>query len=210
MNHKNSGLTLVETLVSVAILSILALSVYIVFKSGIDAWSKSEERLDIYQNARVVLDQISREVVGAFVDTGTGARLEGEANTLTFVTDFSGAIYKISYYLDTSNSPNNILKRDYIDYSLSTSEPYTSTAYTSTDFISWTKGTRVDNIEFFYLRPMAIMEMVDMSSDWAGASVSWSDAASLPEAIRMRLTFRDANDKAYLFETIVYLPNSEE
>lgn len=222
MNHKK-GLTLVEVLVVVTILSVLALSVYTVFKSGIDAWSRSEARLDIYQNGRAVLDQIFRELAGAF--TGGGAQLTGtpggsatDPDTLEFVTDFSGSNYKIRYQLVTDASDpagRKILKRDYIDFITTTgAKDYTRTDYdNSVEFVKYTKSARVDNIKFLYVAVPTPPDEAKAIDDWSGASAvavnTWS-AAALPEAVKIILTLKDANNKSYVFETIVYLPNSEQ
>lgn len=218
MNHKK-GLTLVEVLVVVTILSVLALSVYTVFKSGIDAWSRSEARLDIYQNARVVLDQISRELAGAFVD-GADAKLEESvdggagSDTLTFVTDFADSIYKIRYHIETdaTDATKKNLVRDYINYGVShtPAKTYANTDYDEgIDFVHYTKNTMADRIKFSYLPVMAAPGGI---TDWDTSpptAIAWTDAA-LPEAVKIVLTLKDANNKDYIFETIVYLPNSEE
>ncbi|MFH0839677.1 MAG: type II secretion system protein [Candidatus Omnitrophota bacterium] len=223
MRHKNSGITLIETLIAVMILSVLALSLYTVFKSGIDAWTKAESRLEIYQNARAVLDQLSRELVGAFVTSGaTGAKFDGtyggsndDPDTLVFITDFADSIYKIRYELDDADPDNKILKRDYIDYGVThtPAKDYTNTDYDeSIELVPPTKGTMVDNIKFTYLAQIDVAPFLDWSSErteWLGSGATAPAADSLPEAVKIVLTLRDANGNQYPFETIVYLPNSE-
>lgn len=235
MKCKNNGITLVETLVAVMILSVLALSLYTVFKSGIDAWTKSESRLEIYQNARAVLDQLSRELAGAFVTSGvTGAKLAGVdggagPDTLTFVTDFADSIYKIYYHLDldaTDATKKNLI-REYIDYSdpANAGKGYDSTSYGPQEpvqFVAYTKSAMVSNIKFKYLpvmpSPPSYLPATALSpsfmADWntALAISSWT-TGYLPEAVKIVVTMRavpnDPNGATYDFETIVYLPNSE-
>lgn len=214
MNHKK-GLTLVEVLVVVTILSVLALSVYTVFKSGLDVWSRSEARLDIYQNGRVALDQISRELVGAFSVTGAsvfqGTDGSGtSSDVLIFLTNFGDSIYRVKYELDAGS---NILRRYYIDYAVTFGASYTDdpeTSGTPIDFVSPTKNAMVSNIQFQYLPAMPLPTGMN---DWIGFSMdSWpggEPADSLPKTVKIILTLKDANDKDYVFETIVYLPNSE-
>ena len=55
------------------ILIILSGSLYIVFNQATRAWRKSEEKLDIYQNARAALQQMSREIQGAVLYQGDEA-----------------------------------------------------------------------------------------------------------------------------------------
>lgn len=217
MKCKDRGVTLIETLVVVTILSVLALSLYTVFKTGVDVWSRSESRLEIYQGARAVLDQLSRELVGAFA--GGDAKLEGVAgataadpDTLAFITEFGDSIYKIKYYLDTTDPDNKVLKRDYIDYGVAhvPAKDYTSTIYdASIDLVSPRKGTMVENIKFAYLPLMASPTGL---SDWSSAMPAWpggEPADSLPEALKIVITMKDASGASRSFETIVYLPGSE-
>ncbi len=220
MKCKNRGLTLVEVLVVVTILSVLALSVYTVFKSGIDAWTKSEARLEIYQNGRAVLDQISREIVGAFTTGGPdGAKLVGtkwatpaDPDELEFVTDFADSVYKIRYKLvtDSTIAAKKALERGYIDYSVDTGETYASTTYHLVEFVPATIEAAVSNIKFKYLPVMAIpTDMDDWGTngmdEWPGSELEYS----LPEAIKIILTMKDANNKERTLETEVYLPNSQ-
>ena len=226
----NRGITLVETLVAVMILSVLALSLYTVFKSGIDAWTKSESRLEIYQNARAALDQISRELAGAFAtpDDPNGAKLVGVdggagSDTLTFITDFADSIYKIKYHLEIPDAtyPNRkILWRDYIDYSTDTGKTYTSDAATDyhlTEFVKYTKSASVDNIQFTYLAQTDSQAFLtawgSARPEWPGTGAGAPPDDTLPEAVKIVITMRaspyDPNGATYDFETIVYLPNSE-
>ncbi|MBU4376859.1 MAG: type II secretion system GspH family protein [Candidatus Omnitrophica bacterium] len=223
MKCRNSGITLVETLMAVMILSVLALSLYTVFKSGIDAWTKSESRLEIYQNARAVLDQISRELAGAFVD-GADAKLVGApgvvADELVFVTDFADSIYKIKYYLmtDAADTTKTNLMRAYIDYSDSdhAGEGYDSINYEPpVEFVKYTKSAMVDDIQFTYLPQITKADVPVFLGDWSDAARVediWSDD-DLPEAVKIVITMKaapyDPNGATYDFETIVYLPNSE-
>ena len=100
-------MTLVEVLVVVAVLSILGVSLYTVFKSGADAWEAAVERLEVYQNARFVLDQMTRELAEAITPTaqlGSGPAFRGrdrdnfdDADEITFATNYSDSIYTIHY-----------------------------------------------------------------------------------------------------------------
>jgi prepilin-type N-terminal cleavage/methylation domain-containing protein len=224
MKCRDKGITLVETLIAVMILSILALSLYTVFKSGTDAWTKSESRLEIYQNARAALDQITRELVGAFAVTGVntfvGQNGGGAApDTLVFLTGFGDRIYRIRYRLDTTS---HILRRSYIDYSVTPGSVYTDdpeTVGTSIDFVTPSLSARVNNIQFTYLPQIAQADAPVFLGDWTNAGRVQNEwpggeaADTLPEAVQIVLTMRavpnDPNGATYTFETIVYLPNSE-
>lgn len=65
LNDKR-GFTLIEIMIVSAIFSMLVLTVFTVFKGGLDLWHKSESILDIYQGGRSALELISRDISSAF------------------------------------------------------------------------------------------------------------------------------------------------
>lgn len=187
------GLTLLEVLIVVTVLSVLSLSLYTVFKSGVEAWSKSETRLEIYQNARAILDQMSRELAGAFV--GGDVEFRGEADELEFVTNYSDSIYKIKYELGDDNT----LKRKYIENPVD----YTSADYANKE--NGPDGTDQGIIDFGFMINDIQFEYWDgdiWDDDWSSPNV-------LPGAVKVVIELVDSDDNAYPFETMVYLPNSE-
>lgn len=70
IGSKDAGLTLIEILVVSIIFSIIVVALFTVFKGGLDSWHKAETLLDIYNNARVTLDLLEREVSSAFLYQG--------------------------------------------------------------------------------------------------------------------------------------------
>lgn len=73
---RRKGLTLVEILVVSVIFSIIATSLFIVFKAGLDSWRRTQAHLDVYQNARAAIDMMTRELSAAYLNTAN--------NTITF------------------------------------------------------------------------------------------------------------------------------
>ncbi len=203
MDRKNTGLTLIESLVVVAIMSVLAGSVYIVFKSGMDAWLKSEAHLEIYQNARAILDQLSRDLPGAFVEAGAtlgdGPVFKGvdggaSPDYVIFTTNYADSFYTIGYVHDSFfGQTNNVLRRPYIE----------NQAFNNTLPWVWVDfGFKVSDIDFDYWD----------GSVWVGSG-TWNNEDVLPGAVKVKLKLKekptDDDAKAYRFETIIYLPNSE-
>jgi len=76
MSNKK-GFTLVEIIITMAILALFMTSLVTVFRNSLNAWKKSEARLAVYQNARLVLEQISREVAYAVSDEACGIMFLG-------------------------------------------------------------------------------------------------------------------------------------
>jgi type II secretory pathway pseudopilin PulG len=66
-NSRNAckGFTLLEALVAAALSSIVIFMLYSVFNTASKTYSGLSHRTEIYQNARIILDQISRTVKGA-------------------------------------------------------------------------------------------------------------------------------------------------
>jgi general secretion pathway protein J len=220
MDRKKSGFTLVEIVVAVAVLSILTVMLYTVFKSGADAWSTSETRLDIFQNARIILEQMTQELAGAFVDDDNGAGFTGKEtdfapgypgdptedlspDTLEFVTVLGDSIYKIEYELDQAN---NVLQRKYIldppdytndDYDDIVDEP-DDIEERITEF-----GFNISNINFYYWDEVGSVWSVD------GTWVEDPPVFILPRAVKIILELQDTEGNVFPFETHVYLPESE-
>jgi general secretion pathway protein J len=78
------GFTLIELLVSVAIFSVIAVAVYSAFASGVGAWREAQEFSTTYQTARLVLDDMARELKNAV--TLAGPDFVGERQRLSFLT----------------------------------------------------------------------------------------------------------------------------
>ena len=81
---RRRGLTLIEILVVSAIFSIIATSLFIVFKASLDSWRRTQAHLEVYQNARAALDMMTRELSAAYLNTTN--------NTITFRGFAQGAV----------------------------------------------------------------------------------------------------------------------
>lgn len=66
--RRKDGLTLIEIVVVIAIFAIFSGMLFTVFKSSLDSWRRAENLLDTYQNARLVLEQMSAEISSALLD----------------------------------------------------------------------------------------------------------------------------------------------
>lgn len=62
------GFTLVELLVAVALLSLLMVAFYTIFKGGTKAYETGEERVEIIQNARIAFERMVNEIRQALPD----------------------------------------------------------------------------------------------------------------------------------------------
>jgi len=89
---RRKGLTLIEVLITSVIFAILATSLFVVFKAGLDSWRRTQGHLEVYQNARAALDMMTRELSSAYLNPSNPA--------ITF-QGFSGLIVR-SGWVSTS------------------------------------------------------------------------------------------------------------
>ncbi len=82
--RKQDGFTLIELLVSLSIFSIISLAVYSSFAGGVGAWRRAQEFSSIYQTARLLLDDMARELKNAVMISGTD--FVGAPQRLSFLT----------------------------------------------------------------------------------------------------------------------------
>lgn len=192
MNHK--ALTLIEILVALTIVSILALSFFTVFKTGLDSWNKARTKLEIYQNARVALEQMSRELASAVAIEGVpsfrGVYSETGSDSVGFISIGEDTIWEITYGLN-GDTFERIYDED-ADYDFDTTDG------------TVTLASNIANLKFRY---------------WGSSTTTWDDAQivwvvpgaggwhyDLPRAIKITLTDLQEGRE---FETVVYLPNSK-
>lgn len=82
--RKQAGFTLIELLVALSIFSIISVAIYSSFAGGVGAWRRAEEFSSIYQTARLVLDDMARELKNAVIISG--AEFVGAPQKLSFLT----------------------------------------------------------------------------------------------------------------------------
>ncbi len=70
---RRKGLTLIEILVVSVIFAIIATSLFIVFKAGLESWRRTQGHLEVYQNARSALDMMTRDLSAAYLNSGNAA-----------------------------------------------------------------------------------------------------------------------------------------
>lgn len=84
---KKGAFTLIEVIIATSILAFLMVVLHRFFLASSSAWKKGDERLKIYQNARVCLDMMSREIRCALISRGNSRLVfKGERDTLSYVS----------------------------------------------------------------------------------------------------------------------------
>ena len=102
------GFTLLELIISLAIMSLIVVVVSAAFNLGLDAADRGEFRALENQRARAALTQIARQLKSAYplamqTEKGTTVYFTGDANEVSFVASTGrpevGGLEKITYFL---------------------------------------------------------------------------------------------------------------
>lgn len=103
---RNRGFTLLETLISAALFSLVITGVYLLYTTMQNTMSRGELKSDLQQNARVGLDQMTREIRMAGYDPGDDALSKVTLQPKTAIRAASGGCLSfVTYSLDRSTSP---------------------------------------------------------------------------------------------------------
>lgn len=86
---KKEAFTLIEVVIATFILAFLMIVLHHTFWASSSAWKKGDARLKMYQNARVCLDLMSREIRCALISPGNSRLVfKGEENALSYISTF--------------------------------------------------------------------------------------------------------------------------
>ena len=188
--NKKKGFTLVEILISLAILAIIVASTFTIFRSASKSWQKGEIRSERYQNARNAISKISAEISQAVINSNSLCKFTGDKNRvsfISFVTTGSGVfeLSEVEFWLDTTKKL--LMLNDEID------PDYDFTTYGRSEILS----ENISELEFSY-------------SDGVIWTDTWnSDQAlgvGLPKAVKVKIKVNDKKAKeGEVFEIIARL-----
>jgi prepilin-type N-terminal cleavage/methylation domain-containing protein len=95
MIKKQKGMTLIELMVTMAILSVIILGLVVFFSGGVRAWITGQYQLEAQRNARQAMESMVREIRhGKTVDDSS------TSTSIVFNTPFNGSP-DINYHLET-------------------------------------------------------------------------------------------------------------
>lgn len=86
-DSRGAGVTLVELVVAVTILSLIMVAFYTVFKIGSKAYETGEKRVELIQNARVALDMMASQIRQALSST---LSIDSSGKWITFYAPIDG------------------------------------------------------------------------------------------------------------------------
>ena len=86
---KARGFTFIELLIAVSIFAVVAIALYSTFFAGISVWKRSGEDGNIYQDARFVFDDITKDLKNSLYggeDEKSAFAFSGNAQEIIFIT----------------------------------------------------------------------------------------------------------------------------
>jgi len=196
--HARSGFTLVEILVAVTLFMIVIGAIYGTIQAGNASVAKTEERVDVYQTARIVLDQMVSELSSAYQPSETkqstligedtpGEETAPQYDKLTFLTTSHHAsntsepasdVCKVSYtvHVTPEGEPLGLYMEEDLHPGLSmNSEPANPVRLSDL----------VVGINFQYF-----------DSDTEEWQKEWVDRKTLPKAVRIELAVKPLRSDA--------------
>lgn len=111
---RQPAFTLIEILIACAIISVIMLSVYSAFQTGMLSYRKMDSSFNIYQTARSILNRMELDLVNSFAYQDSDSHFKGSSQGLEFFSDLDvfqegklkPGVSRIKYDLD-----GNTLKR---------------------------------------------------------------------------------------------------
>lgn len=120
------GFTLVELLIAISIFSVIILSVYSAFHTGILSYYKIDSAFDVYQTARTILNRMELDLKNVFVYEQNDSGFKSDNQALDFYTildsfdkdgktysDFAAIKYELSGGFNIELTSPGTLKRTY-------------------------------------------------------------------------------------------------
>lgn len=82
--RREHGLTLVELLIAASIFSVIILTIYSAFHTGILSYRKIDSAFDVYQTARLILNRMELDLKNSFVFTKKDSKFQGNKTSINF------------------------------------------------------------------------------------------------------------------------------
>lgn len=121
MRNNNKAFTLMELLLAVLIFSVMALSLYAIFSSGLRVWRKQQEGFIYGHSTKLALDRMAKELrnaikysiptTGEVSEDTKNLRFIGENQKMSFITIAGGNIAKVTYLFEQGENQKGTLKR---------------------------------------------------------------------------------------------------
>ncbi|MFC1623708.1 type II secretion system protein GspJ [Candidatus Omnitrophota bacterium] len=196
---QSPAFTLIEILIALAILTMIVMSTFAIFKSSSSAWQKGETRSERYHNARIAMGKMGMEISQAVINESEVCKFIGERNEVKFVSFVSTAssvfeLVEIEYWLDKDE--RLLMRNEDID------PDYDFLTQDYSDILA----ENISKLEFSYYD--GLIWSYTWDSDLAGESAEpqESQGGILPKAVKIKLEVEDKKGKeSEAFEIITHL-----
>ena len=184
------GFTLVEILISLAILAMIVTSTFTIFRSASQSWQKGEVRSERYQNARNAISRMSSEISQAVINSSVLCKFTGDKNAVSFISFVStdSGVFELSEVKFWLDSDKRLLMRN------DDVEPdFDFTTYDHSDILS----DNISELEFSYFDGLVWTDTWNSDKD---------KGINMPKAVKIKIKVEDKKAKeGETFEVITRL-----
>lgn len=199
-----NGFTLIEILIAVVIISIIILSMYSAFNTGILAYKKIDSAFYAFQEARIIFSRLEKDLRNSFVYSESSSFFKGTAEALEF--------FNVSQVYEEDKQYSDLCR---IKYELDGSS-LKRTAYSGLSALSLDNTVKPqdisDNIKTLGFEYAYITEKEKKDIIWQGA---WpqeeGQMKQLPLAVKVKLALiskEERRQNVLEFTKIISLPQA--
>lgn len=189
-----TGFTFVELMVTISIFSIVGLAIYSTFGTGVNAWRRGQQGADFYQDARLSLNIMARELRNSifykdleFVGQEDKVSFPCLINTAVAGAPQRLAIGKVTYWFDSQH------------HALLRSEETLAESFQENQGETMELASSVVELDFSYS-----FRGEERECDWLD---SWGDVHTIPLGIKIALAFEDEkSQEKTVFTKTVFIP----
>ena len=189
------GFTLLELIIAVCLLAVLLVGLYVIFQQSQSASEKGYRRVEMYQNIRVCLDMMIRELKSSFLSSGDERLVFlGETQSLTFAT--------VSQEINQSNEYDLCE----VTYDLKNCQVRRKVRKLSTS----SAGSRAVLADYVFRLEFAYNNGEDWQNSWDSRQATPDNLTDdlLPRAVRIIIFLQQTEENPISLSTTVYLPQS--
>jgi len=186
---KSRSFTLIELLIASSIFALVLVALYAAFSSGVFGYRNIQERISAYQQARLVLEHLDRDLRNSFAYSPADTKFSGQGDKVSFlslVDDYRGneiisAFAFISYYLE-GDKLMRLCRKDQ-------------------ESLDPDSGIKAD--EFAFGVGKIAFTYIYQDKEVTKEKDSWDDPKSFPLAVKVDLTLKIKD--VYAFERTIYI-----
>jgi len=182
-----TGFTLVELMISGAIIFLVSVTVYSVFASGINIWNKANQSSGSGHGLRLVTEKLSAELRNSF--RFSTIAFEGTEDSIGFAALIDNKVSRISYFVNQEN----IFCRRLQNYS----EVFKKGESGKYDLLL----TGVTKLKFGY----CYLDNASGEYKWKDKWVK-EEQDTIPQAVKIELTFKRNTGEESKFTKIIFIP----